>query len=122
MSTAVLNHWSNVIRDVDDHWATLRLLKSLNDAPETIWHESPNTNWGWVIDKLLEIRSLKADWDGFGAKAVDPELVDTVMRLVLSLQRHDSPVPTHVSPHPDGIITIEWQGNGGSVIAELEIE
>lgn len=65
-------------------------------------------------DELLRLRQLEDDWDGEGALAPPPEVVDQAIQIVQILRAHDAP-PDRVFPPPDrvfprsnGTIYFEW--------------
>ena len=77
--------------------------------------------WKQRIDDLLSVRQLKHDWDGLGAVAPHPELVDSAIDLTKRLEeRGELPAPSRVAAGPSGTVLIEWQI--GEAYLETEIE
>jgi len=58
------------------------------------------------IDELLELRRLGNNWDGEGAAAPLPELVDSAISYLT--QRNIPIAPSRIVPVNDGRITLEW--------------
>lgn len=61
-----------------------------------------------AYDELLEVweKCRRADWDGFGAKAVEPETFRIAYQILKSLPL-GFPRPS-LGAEPDGHITLEW--------------
>jgi hypothetical protein len=71
--------------------------------------------WTERAADLRRIRSLRDDWDGEGAEAPRPEVVDSVEDLLELLRRNQSlPPPSRVVASPNGSVIIEWQMEGGA--------
>ena len=69
------------------------------------------------IDKLQGFRSLGDDWDGLGAVAFKPYLIETAVAVL-----NDTPRPSpRVSPMPCGGVLIEWHGPLEGEYLEAEI-
>lgn len=66
--------------------------------------------WAEVIDQLLAARSLCDDWDGQGAVAPDPALVDRAIAFALSQQQAGYAPPDFAIPSVNGTIVFEWHG------------
>lgn len=67
--------------------------------------------WRAAVDDLLEIRRLESNWDGEGAVAPVPELVDAAIKIVK--QRMHGLPPSRIVPVNDGSISLEWEFGGG---------
>ena len=67
--------------------------------------------WRRVIDTLLALRNLGPDWDGEGATAPFPEIVDSAITLIKMREFRDAMPgpPSRISPINDGRIVLEWQ-------------
>lgn len=66
--------------------------------------------WAQWFENLLSIRSLQDDWDGDGADAPTPEVVDAASRFLNAIRRSKQfPVPNRIVPSPNGTVVIEWQ-------------
>lgn len=70
-----------------------------------------------TVDRLNDFLRLPEDWDGYGAKPVNPRCVLEALRLVLDIIRADTPAPSFV-PLALGGIQFEWHENG----IDLEVE
>ena len=78
------------------------LFTSVDDIIERQWRER--------FDDLALIRSFMDDWDGEGALAPTPELVDSVSELLKLLRnKRDFSPPSRIVAAPLGSIIVEWQ-------------
>lgn len=75
--------------------------------------------WDQITDDLLGMRALQNDWDGLGAEAPSPELVDSTLRLAQSLRRSGYLCPARVGAGPNGTVLLEWQL--GHLYVEAEV-
>jgi hypothetical protein len=93
-----------------------------NDEDKLIaYHKDRTQPWDSLLDRLLEIRTLKDDWDGLGAAAPRPEIVDSAIRFLKFLRRGQvSPPPSRVAPSSNGAVLFEWQSGGSYKEAEIE--
>ncbi len=87
--------------------------RSIPDTPRTSQSGTPHIesnipDWGWVIDKLLQIRNLENDWDGEGSNSPDKLLVDSAIRLTQLLKDQGMQVPDLVHPSVNGTVLFEW--------------
>ena len=64
--------------------------------------------WAALIDDLLALRGLKDDWDGLGAEAPHPALVDSAIKLVQRRLTGRMPPADRVIPGVNGTIFFEW--------------
>jgi hypothetical protein len=69
---------------------------------------------GWMKREsdLKALRRYRDDWDGMGASAPSPYLVDAAVRVLKEIQQRlgdQSPPPSAVSGTPMGRIMIEWR-------------
>ena len=62
-----------------------------------------------TLDELLELRRLESDWDGDGAIAPIPEIVDSAIALI---DQTRGSMPNRIVPVNDGRITLEWERDG----------
>jgi hypothetical protein len=82
--------------------------------------ESGNARWHQARRKLLELRSLKADWDGLGGEAPDPAVVDWAVDFLSALRnRVATAAPDRIILAPDGAVVLEWQSGSERVQAEF---
>ena len=65
--------------------------------------------WDLRLSDLLSIRRLSDDWDGEGAEAPGPELVDLAITLLDRWRASGVAVPERIVPSPNGTVVIEWQ-------------
>ncbi len=64
----------------------------------------------WVpptIEAFERIRSLSANWDSYGSKSIDGELIREALSTLGAVMQVDSPAPS-VVPLSDGGLQIEW--------------
>ena len=76
--------------------------------------------WKCCIDDLLAIRLLEADWDGQGAEAPLPDLVDSAIVLADLLRQKGVEPLSRTMQGVDGTVVMEWQW-GQKATAEVEI-
>jgi hypothetical protein len=60
-----------------------------------------------AINRLDQLVNLKPDWDSYGGKPVSKRLANTVLEVLGSLMREQTPRPSIV-PTPAGHIQLEW--------------
>ena len=75
--------------------------------------------WRVAIDTLGAARSLADDWDGMGAVAPVPALVDSAISLAQTLQANGTPAPNRTHAGVNGTLFFEWYTPAG--YAELEV-
>jgi len=64
----------------------------------------------WVkptISGFIGVQSLADNWDSYGGKAVNRELIERSLTVLVQIMRADSPAPAIV-PLGDGGLQIEW--------------
>jgi hypothetical protein len=66
-------------------------------------------DWKRCIDALLDIRLLEPDWDGQGAPAPAPELVDSAIVLAVLLRQKNVIPPTETVQSVAGSVVLNWQ-------------
>jgi hypothetical protein len=77
--------------------------------------------WAEREAELLKIRKYRDNWDGFGADAPDPELVDVAISFLRELRaRNEMTPPGRVALSPDGLVAIEWQKGDSFLRAEVQ--
>jgi hypothetical protein len=82
--------------------------------------ENNNARWRQARRKLVELRRLKANWDGLGGEASDPAVVDWAVEYLSSLgSRGPMAPPDRIILGPDGAVVIEWQVGGERIQAEI---
>jgi len=76
--------------------------------------------WLAAEQQLIEIAQLEDDWDGLGAEAPEPEILESAIELLSNLRSiHRSPPPVHIVASANGTILFEWQGEG--FYSEVEV-
>jgi hypothetical protein len=108
------------VREVRAERRSVRRVRANGlSAPQTTRTDADQNNQlvKKAIDELLELRRLGADWDGEGAVAPIPELVDGAIDFVA--QRIYTP-PSRVVPINDGRIAVEWYQDGCFVSLRVE--
>jgi hypothetical protein len=72
--------------------------------------DRPRSKWQQVVAALQPLRSLKPDWDGFGAAAPSLGVIYDAVRIAQRFGEMGSPPPTAVVPTPAGSILFAWEG------------
>jgi len=76
--------------------------------------------WAGRLTELLRLRDYQDNWDGFGAQAPDPFIVDTAIAFLHALRDRDfTDPPQRVTLSPDGLVAIEWQIGAEFIRAEI---
>jgi hypothetical protein len=70
--------------------------------------DDPVRTWSDVIDELLVFRKLEDDWDGQGALAPDPSVVDTALQVALKFRGGEQPPADRVVAGVNGTVFFEW--------------
>lgn len=82
--------------------------------PATDARVAEAAGWKKCIDALLDIRTLEDDWDGQGAPAPPPDVVDGAIVLAVMLrQRHVAP-PDATVQGVNRNVTLHWQWADGT--------
>ncbi len=75
------------------------------------------------IEQLKAMRHLRDNWDGYGAAAPQPEIIDLAQQFIgllnAMLARPFSPAEFHVSPTRIGGVLIDWEDD--SIEHEMEL-
>jgi hypothetical protein len=61
-----------------------------------------------LFDRAQWIKSAKDDWDGYGAKALDPVLVDQVVASTMAAMDGLDIAEPWLVPGGDGSLQVEW--------------
>ena len=69
------------------------------------------------FQRLKELEELKENWDSYGGKPIDREVLKATIELLLGLAV-SCPMPQHIVPTARGGIQLEWQAKS----KELEVE
>ena len=75
--------------------------------------------WDAIIANVKDFSALQADWDGQGAKAPDPVLVESAILFAQLCRQGGMAAPTVVVPGLDGCVIFDWQK--ADVYMEVEI-
>jgi hypothetical protein len=79
-------------------------------APRTPQGFELDPGWQVAECELLSIEKLRDDWDGMGAKAPDPKVVESAFIFLDSIRvGGDSQPPESISASPRGRIVFSWQ-------------
>jgi hypothetical protein len=70
--------------------------------------DAPTRTWSDVIDELLAIRNLQDDWDGQGARALNPALVDGAITLAQRFRDSGMPPANFAIAGVNGTVFFEW--------------
>jgi len=81
--------------------------------------EENRRQWDRARRDLERFLLLEADWDGYGASASDPQLLETASRVLLITQERGIPPPSRLLPTQSGGVLIEWQLPGLYFDAEI---
>jgi hypothetical protein len=84
-----------------------------NDAAEKAVKDAGP--WEPVVQKIAEFHYLVDGWDGFGAKAPSPELVESAIALAWVFFENGVSPPHCVTTGVDGAVILEWQDPDGTV-------
>jgi hypothetical protein len=76
-------------------------------------------SWSAALEQVQRLQSLGADWDGQGAQAPSPVLLESARQLAEVLARHAFPPPCRVVAGPDGEVLLEWQAGDAYLEAEI---
>jgi hypothetical protein len=70
--------------------------------------------WNQSVTELLQLRSIGSDWDGDGAEAPSPEIIDSIIAMIRSPRRQSffPAPPTKINILRDGRIALDWYSPG----------
>ena len=75
--------------------------------------------WCEMLSDLVGMRNLQNDWDGLGAVAPSPDLLESSIEWARHLQWRGQSAPSSVFAGPNGTILFNWQDENGYLDAEL---
>lgn len=75
--------------------------------------------WTARLEELDVFRSYGENWDGQGADAISPAIIESAVHLARLLNRQGVAAPSCIVPGVHGTVIFEWQGADG---AYLEVE
>lgn len=82
------------------------------DAAEKVWRDRRSD--------LLRIRRYRDNWDGFGADAPDPRVLDTAIEFLENLRLRDAAHPPfRATLSPNGTVGFEWQTTSEWICVEI---
>lgn len=70
-----------------------------------------------VEDAIRQLTTVSPNWNSYGARAVQPLIIQSAMKLLREIVRSDTPRPS-VAPTARGGVQLEWHTRG----VDLEIE
>src|SRR5437870_3472186 len=80
----------------------------------------PQPEWLVKTDRALqELLALPQNWNSYGARAIQPDVVRAASDLLRNVAQNDTPPPA-VVPTVHGGVQLEWHTRG--VVLEIEIE
>jgi hypothetical protein len=77
--------------------------------------------WDETINALAGVRELEDNWDGLGASAPPPALLDSAVGLAYLLRGRGMSPPDRVVAGTAGTVILEWQDPDGTY-CEVEID
>lgn len=81
-----------------------------------------------ISDRIDHLRSLKHDWDSYGADPISPKAIDAAEHLIcrsialLEERGKREPTPYVIAPVADGGVQVEWRGAAGALEVEVAPE
>ncbi len=75
--------------------------------------------WEQLIGDVIALRTLPADWDGQGAEAPPPAVVDGAVSLARGFQTDGAVAADRAIAGANGTVFFEWHGPNGYV--EIEV-
>ena len=88
--------------------ATGLLARRLNRSAVTTSPAEPAREWSDVTDDLLRLRLLEDDWDGQGADAPAPSVVDAALNVANDLRTAGMPPADRAVAGVNGTVFFEW--------------
>lgn len=82
--------------------------------------EDESTPWRNLREELVRIRGYADDWDGTGAAAPNPQLVDNAMLFLDLLKDQQENPPDAVAATPNGGVLFVWDTEGPYTEAQIE--
>lgn len=75
--------------------------------------------WRALRQEFLSFGSREPGWDGFGAAAPSPQLLESALDFLSGLQIQGTTPPSCVTLTPAGSVLVEWDEPDGHTDAEL---
>ena len=107
MPTPTINHWTKSTEGMEsnENWLPVGLY-----APEFV---------AGVQEDIDALQNLTPDWDGYGAPAIDPKIIQAAKQFIARLPDNLAFRP-RVVPMSNGSLQLEWHEGPKSL--ELEFE
>src|SRR6266481_3845048 len=83
----------------------------LSETAAAPWEET-------VLNRLNSLFDLQENWDSYGAKRINQELVYVVLSVLDAVMQPHTPAP-YVVPTPNGYIQLEWHRGGHDIEVEI---
>ena len=93
---------------VSGTWYYSEPVASQNGQPRPKLDPEAERGWDEVIDKLLVIRGYENNWDGEGSRAPQLPLVDSAIRLAITLRENGERPADFVGASDGGTVYFEW--------------
>lgn len=105
-------------------WSERDVEPTLDFGISKAFFNEPKTEedrlWDQIVHGLRDLVFLPTNWDGYGAEAPDPDLVDSACQLLATLRTMSAlPVPSRILPTQDGGVLVEWQTPDRYLEAEI---
>ena len=84
----------------------------------SFWAARPDP-WAAVARRLEDIRGWPDGWDGEGAIAPTPALLNSAADLLVRLQGNGVTPPASITAAPEGSVVIEWRVSGSYLMIEV---
>lgn len=82
--------------------------RPVEQAAVSVRSDEPVRSWTDVIDQLLSLRVLEDDWDGQGAEAPEPSVVDSALKLALRFRSTGMSPADRIVAGVNGTVFFEW--------------
>lgn len=85
---------------------------------------APGPHPDWFQDtrrKFEQLLDLPPNWDGSGARAVDPKVAERALRMLLDVVPSTASSP-YVVPSPSGGVQVEWHEPAGDIEIEFKVD
>lgn len=82
--------------------------------------------WDRAVEALRSLAELGHDWDGMGADALSPEIVNTALNYLMVLRMKGFTAPGRICATPAGTVMFEWHEDSlyreAEVVSATEVE
>lgn len=86
--------------------------------------DAPGAQADWFQDtrrKFDQLLDLPPNWDGYGARAIEPAVLEQALRMLLDAVPPTAPSP-YVVPSPAGGVQVEWHEPAGDIEIEFKVD